>query len=322
MFSVAQRVLSQLRHDPRFVALSLLMPVLIVYMLSLFFEGVDVPIFRPEQFVVPVGAFIVHFLTYALCALVLVRERTSGTLGRMFINGYRPVDVIGGYLIAYSGLALLQSLIVLTGLSLLFDLGYSLGTFAALVAIIWLLALLSITLGMLVSNFARSEGQVFPMIPLVIMFSVFFSGVILPIERLPAVIQPVQFITPMYYANSSIQSLIQPDAATADPAMGWIGLALYGIVLLTLARLTLQECSPIEQPDCWQSRTTPFIIPVHSSIREPERPSTCPTPKPSSSGWPWFSSAPPFPAHPWRRKSDCPVAAMPTSTEPSSRPTA
>ncbi len=240
MFSVARRVVAQLRSDPRFVGLSLLMPVVIVYMLSLFFDGVDVPIFQPQKFVVPIGAFIVHFLTYALCAIVLVRERASGTLSRMFISGYRPIDVIGGYLIAYSGLALVQSVIVLTGLSLLFDLGYSAQTFLALALIIWLLALLSITLGMLVSNFARSEGQIFPMIPLVILISVFFSGIILPIEKLPDFIEPARFITPMYYANTSIQGLI--DASSdVNPASGWIGLVVYGVVLLGVATFTLRE---------------------------------------------------------------------------------
>jgi ABC-2 type transport system permease protein len=240
MLSVARRVLGQLRRDPRFVGLSLLMPVVIVYMLSLFFDGVDVPIFKPQKFVVPVGAFVVHFLTYALCAIVLVRERASGTLSRMFINGYRPLDVIGGYLIAYSGLALVQSVIVLTGLSLLFDLGYSAGTFLTLAAIIWLLALMSIMLGMFVSNFARSEGQIFPMIPLVILFSVFFSGVILPIEKLPDFIEPVRFITPMYYANTSIQPLIDA-ASTLNAADGWIGLVIYGALLLLVATFTLRE---------------------------------------------------------------------------------
>ncbi|MBE2268220.1 MAG: ABC transporter permease, partial [Anaerolinea sp.] len=237
MLSVARRVLSQLRRDPRFIGLSLLMPVVVVYLLSLFFEGVDVPIFKPEEFVVPVGAFIIHFITYALCAIVLVRERASGTLSRMFISGYRPADVIGGYLIAYSGLALVQSLIVLVGLGALFDLGYSAETVIALALIIWALALLSITLGMLVSNFARSEGQIFPMIPLVILFSVFFSGIILPIEKLPDFIEPARFITPMFYANLSIQGLIdaRPDASAVSS--GWIGLAVYGVVLLAAATL-------------------------------------------------------------------------------------
>ena len=93
---------------------------------------------------------------------------------------------------------------------------------------------------MLVSNFARSEGQIFPMIPLVILISVFFSGIILPIEKLPDFIEPARFITPMYYANTSIQGLI--DASSdVNPASGWIGLVVYGVVLLGVATFTLRE---------------------------------------------------------------------------------
>ncbi|MBZ0274631.1 MAG: ABC transporter permease [Anaerolineae bacterium] len=239
--AVAQRVLRQLRRDRRFVAISLVMPVVIVYMLSLFFEGVTSPIVDPKRFVVPVGAFIVHFITYALCAIVLVRERTSQTLGRMFINGYRQVEIIGGYLIAYSLLATLQSLIVLVGLELLFRLGYTLETYAAVYVVTWLLAILSIALGMFVSNFARNEGQVFPMIPLVIMISVLFSGMLLPIERLPEVIRWMRFLTPMYYGNEGIQQLIRPGSVLADALPGIIGLFIYGAVLLALATKTLQE---------------------------------------------------------------------------------
>ncbi|MCB9457930.1 MAG: ABC transporter permease [Anaerolineaceae bacterium] len=239
--AVAARVLRQLRRDRRFVAISLAMPVLIVYMLSLFFEGVESPIVDPNKFVLPIGAFIVHFITYALCAIVLVRERTGQTLGRMFINGYRQIEIIGGYLIAYSLLSTMQSLIVLVGLEALFQLGYSLGVYAAIYAVIWLLAVLSIALGMFVSNFARNEGQVFPMIPLVIMISVFFSGMILPIDRLPEIIQWMRFITPMYYGTEGIQALIKTGSTLSDALPGIVGLLVYGVVLLVLATATLRE---------------------------------------------------------------------------------
>jgi ABC-2 type transport system permease protein len=239
--AVAARVLRQLRRDRRFVAISLAMPILIVYMLSLFFEGVDSPIVDPDKFVLPIGAFIVHFITYALCAIVLVRERTGQTLGRMFVNGYRQIEIIGGYLIAYSLLATVQSLIVLVGLEALFQLGYSLGVYAAIYVVIWMLAVLSIALGMFVSNFARNEGQVFPMIPLVIMISVFFSGIILPVDRLPEIIQWMRFITPMYYGNEGIQELIRSGSTFSDALPGIGGLLVYGVVLLALATATLRE---------------------------------------------------------------------------------
>ncbi len=240
-FAVAGRVLHQLRRDRRFIAISLVMPAITIYMLSLFFEGVDTPFVNPKTFVVPVGAFLVHFITYALCAIVLVRERTGQTLARMFINGYRQIEIIGGYLLAYSLLSTLQSLIVMLMMHLLFDLTYTLEVYAAVYIVTWILAQLSIALGMFVSNFARNEGQVFPMIPLVILISVFFSGMLLPIDRLPEAIQWARFFTPMYYANEGIQQIIK-SGSTFSAALGALaGLVVYGVLLLGAATLTLRE---------------------------------------------------------------------------------
>ncbi len=240
MLAVAARVLTQLRHDRRFLILALMLPAVTVYMLYLFFEGVDAPIFDPEKFIMPVGAFMVHFITYALCAIALVRERTAQTLGRMFVNGYRQVEIIGGYVLAYTLLATVQSLIVLIGLSLLFKLDYSTGTFVALYLTIWLLAIISIAMGILVSNFARNEGQVFPFIPLVIFLSVLFSGMILPTEKLPEWSRPASLITPMYYANLVVQALIKPNGTLGD-TWGLAGLIAYGIAIFSLATFTLRE---------------------------------------------------------------------------------
>ena len=78
-FIVARRVLKQLLRNPRFLALSIVAPLVIIYFLKLFFdtmpEGFDV-----ARYAVPVAAFLVHFLAFLLCAIALVQERTAGTL--------------------------------------------------------------------------------------------------------------------------------------------------------------------------------------------------------------------------------------------------
>ncbi len=240
--AIALRVLRQLAHDRRFLALSLAAPVLIIYMLRLFFDSAESsPFFQPTQFVVPLGAFIVHFITYILCAIVLVRERTAETLARMFINGYGRFEIIGGYILAYTGLATVQSLLVLGELNLLFELGYNLETLLSIYLVIWLLAVISIALGIFISNFARNEGQVFPFIPLVTIPAIFFSGVIVPVERLPEWAARLSFATPLYYANQVLQHLIKPGGALSDDPGKLLGLPLYGLVILALATLTLRE---------------------------------------------------------------------------------
>lgn len=234
--AVAVRVLRQLSRDRRFLAMSIAVPLVIIYMLYLFFEAAERPFFDVQTFILPVGAFIVHFVTYILCAIVLVRERTADTLARMFVSGYRRGSIISGYVLAYSLLATLQSLIVLVELVVLFDLGHSFGTMVEIYVVMWLLAVISIALGILVSNFARNEGQVFPFIPLVLMPSVFFSGMLLPVEDLPAWVSYLSITTPMYYAHEAIG-----DFTTSTTPTILLGLVMYGVVILSLATFTLRE---------------------------------------------------------------------------------
>jgi ABC-2 type transport system permease protein len=241
--AVAGRVLRQLVHDRRFLALALVAPLLIIYLLKVFFDSFASPFFQTSRYIVPIGAFIVHFFTYVLCAIVLVRERMAETLARMFVNGYTQANIIGGYVLAYSGLATIQSLLVLSEMSWLFDLSYGWETLLSLYLIIWLLATFSIALGMLVSNFARTEGQVFPTIPLIIMPSVFVSGIIIAVDSLPLWAQWLSYGTPLRYANDVIQNLIQTGGSLADDWTALAALPLFGLAVLALATLTLREQS-------------------------------------------------------------------------------
>ncbi len=238
---ISGRVLRQLSHDRRFLALSLVGPIVIVFFLKLFFDSLEGPGLVVSRYIVPVGAFIVHFLTYILCSLALVRERINQTLARMFVNGFRRTEIILGYLLAYTLLATLQSLIVLVELALLFNLDYGFGTQASIYLIIWLLALFSISMGILLSNFARNEGQMLPTIPLIILPSVFLSGMLITVDKLPEWAQWISRLTPLYYANNVLQKLIKPGGNLSDDLGSLIGLLVYGLIILLLASLTLQE---------------------------------------------------------------------------------
>jgi len=239
--AVGRRVLRQLARDRRFLVLSLVVPLVVIYLTRVFFDAFSIPLFQPGPLVVPVCAFIVHFLTYILCALVLVRERAAQTLQRMFVSGYRQAEIIGGYVLAYTVLATVQTLLVLTELSVLFHPGYSLEKFLSIYLVIWLLAVISISLGILVSNFARTEGQVFPFIPAVILPSILLSGIIVPVEQLPRWAQWLAHAMPLYWANRLIQHLVASGGALTDDRTALVGLPLYGAVVLVLATRTLRE---------------------------------------------------------------------------------
>ncbi len=239
ILAVAGRALNQIREDRRFLVFSIAFPAVIIYFIHVVLGVLAGPYFDLTVYVIPYGAFIIHFITFILTAIVVVRERTAGTLPRMFISGYNQVDVIAGYLLAYTVLASVQSLIVLLELNWLFELGYSVEKLAALYLVMWLLSAISLEIGIFVSNFARSEGQVIPFIPLVLI-SMFISGVILPVDKLPEWVQVFVYVTPLYYANEVLQHLIA-DGALVDKLDVLGQLFLFGLVVMALATLTLQE---------------------------------------------------------------------------------
>lgn len=238
-FTVAGRVVKQLLRNRRFLALSIFAPLVLVYFVKIFFDTFPAG-FDEARYVVPIAAFLVHFLAFILCAIALVQERTAGTMERMFINGFRRVEVIGGYVLGFLGLATFQAVVVLAEAIWLFDLDYEMGTLATLFAVVWMLAIASVMLGIFVSTFARHEGQVFPFVPLIIVPSVFLSGLLVDTSELPSWAEWLGHIFPLFYANDVIQEMI--GAGVLGDAWGSFAiLAGYGVVLLVLASLTLRE---------------------------------------------------------------------------------
>ena len=121
---IAKRVIKQLQGDRRFLILSIIAPLIIIYFLKLLFDAFP-PFVPVTNYVIPISAFIVHFLSFLLCAILLVQERTGGTLERMLISGFRRSSIIGGYTIGYLGLATIQAATVLIESLWLFKLHYA-----------------------------------------------------------------------------------------------------------------------------------------------------------------------------------------------------
>lgn len=237
---VARRVIRQLIHDRRLLALSIAAPLVIIYLLKLFLDTLP-PEIDEARYAVPVAAFLVHFLAFLLCAIVLVQERTGGTLERMFINGFRRAEIIGGYVLGYLGLATFQVAVALAEALLLFNLHYAVDVLAVVFAVTWLLAVASVLLGIFISTFARHEGQVFPFIPLIILPSVFLSGLLVDTSRLPGWAAFIGRLFPLYYANRVIQEMIQPRGMLIHEWGSLLALAGYSAILLLLASRTLRE---------------------------------------------------------------------------------
>jgi len=237
---ITKRVLKQLQGDKRFLALSIIAPLIVIYFLKLLFDAFP-PIVPITNFTMPIGALIVHFLSFLLCAILLVQERTRGTLERMLISGYRRTSIIGGYTLGYLGLATIQAAAVLFESLWLFDLKYGKETIFILFMVIWLLAVVSVMLGIFVSTFARHEGHVLPFIPLIILPSVFLTGLIIDIDALPGWAALIGKCLPLHYAVNIIHEIIKPEYSLHNTYLDFAILVGYIFLLWILASLTLKE---------------------------------------------------------------------------------
>lgn len=256
-FIIGGRVITQLKGDKRFLALSLVAPLIIIYLLKLVFDIITPPMTIPAndfmpipmemptlstpKFILPAAAFIVHFLSFVLCAISLVQERTRGTLERMLINGYKKTSIITGYTIGFFGLATLQAILVIAESVFLFEFDFPVKTIILLFLVIWLLAIVSVMLGIFISTFARHEGHVFPFIPLIILPSVFLTGVFADPDKLPTWANYLGHLFPLRYANNIITTLTKPDFTNGDFIFDFLMLIAYALGLLFLASRTLKE---------------------------------------------------------------------------------
>jgi len=237
---IAKRVVKQLQGDGRFLALSIIAPLIIIYFLKLLLDAF--PSFVPlTNYTIPISAFIVHFLSFLLCAILLVQERTGGTLERMLISGFRRSSIIGGYTIGYLGLATIQTSTVLFESLWLFNLHYGKETIFLLFIVIWLLAIVSVMLGIFISTFARREAHVFPFIPLIILPSVFLTGLFIDVDALPRWAAFIGKCLPFHYALNIIHEIIRPEYSLKNIYMDFAILIGYIFLLWILASITLKE---------------------------------------------------------------------------------
>ena len=237
---ISKRIYKQLLGDKRFLGLSIIAPLIIIYCLKIVFDASGSALLI-SRYAIPIAGFIVYFLSFILCAFLIVQERNDGTLERIFVSGFKKVEIISGYTLGYLGLATLQSIVVVTEVLLLFNLDYSYQVILSLALVFWILSIVSVMLGILISTFARNEAQVFPFIPLVILPSVFFSGLAVDVDKLPSWANWFGHLLPVYYSNIIIFDLIKPSGNLSNNLGTLAVLVLYGAILIVLASKTLKD---------------------------------------------------------------------------------
>jgi ABC-2 type transport system permease protein len=237
--ATAGRVLSQLRHDHRTLAMLILVPCLLISLLAWVFEGT--PTFdRVGAPLLGVFPFVVMFLVTSVATL---RERTSGTLERLLTMPIGKLDLLVGYAIAFGLVAVVQA-VVATSLAV-FALGLDVaGPVWLLMVVAVLDAILGMALGLLVSAFAATEFQAVQFMPAFVLPQFLLCGLLVPRDQLVTVLRHVSDVLPLSYAVDAMQDIVsKPDIRSgtyADLSVVVLGIALS----LALGAATLRRRTP------------------------------------------------------------------------------
>ncbi|MEU6535964.1 ABC transporter permease [Streptomyces sp. NPDC047000] len=235
--ATAARVLRQLRHDPRTIALMLLVPCLMLVLLRYVYDGSPRIFDNIGASLLGIFPLITMFLVTSIATL---RERTSGTLERLLAMPLGKGDLIGGYALAFGTIAILQSLLA-TGLAL-WVLGLDvIGSPWLLLLIALLDALLGTALGLFVSAFAASEFQAVQFMPAVIFPQLLLCGLLTPRGSMQPVLEGISDVLPMSYAVEGMNEVLRHTDVTATFVRDVLIVAGCAVLVLGLGAATLRR---------------------------------------------------------------------------------
>jgi ABC-2 type transport system permease protein len=236
-FATAGRILRQLRHDRRTVALLLIVPAVLLALLYFMYDNAGPTFNRIALVMLGIFPFVIMFL---VTSIAMLRERTTGTLERLLTTPLSKLDLLFGYGIAFGLAAAAQAAVAVGAAYWLLGLATT-GSAGLVVLIAVVNAVLGVALGLFCSAFARTEFQAVQFLPVVVVPQLLLCGLFVPRGQMVGWLQAVADVLPLSYA---VEALAQVGRHADPTATMWRDLTVVvgaAIVALVLAAATLRR---------------------------------------------------------------------------------
>ena len=238
--ATAVRVLTQLRRDPRTIALLLVVPCALMTILKYAFSA------NPTAFQhigTPLLGLFPLITMFLVTSITMLRERTTGTLERLMSMPLAKLDLLAGYGLAFALVAAVQAAVV--GALGFGALGLrSQGPVAGVIGLAIANAVLGTALGLFVSAFASTEFQAIQFMPAFIFPQLLLCGLFVARDQMSAGLRAASDVLPLTYAFDAL------DRVNKHGSLGSRGIAdvavIAGCIALALAlgAATLRRRTP------------------------------------------------------------------------------
>ncbi|MGH8869106.1 MAG: ABC transporter permease [Actinomycetes bacterium] len=238
--ATARRVLAQLRHDHRTMALLVLVPSVLLGLLAWVFDASPGVFDQVGPAMLAVFPFVVMFLVTSVATL---RERTTGTLERLLAMPMAKLDLLVGYALAFGLVAFVQAGVATSLAVTVYGMDVAGPTWLLLLVAV-VDALLGIALGLLVSAFARTEFQAVQFMPAIVLPQFLLCGLLVPRSEMPEALEAVSDVLPLSYAVDAMTQITASTEVSSDTVvnMGIVGAA--ALASLALGAATLRRRTP------------------------------------------------------------------------------
>jgi ABC-2 type transport system permease protein len=231
------RVLRQLSHDHRTLALLFVVPLVLMGLLAWIFTDNKMVFNTVGPALLGIFPFTVMFLVTSIATL---RERSSGTLERLLTMPIGKLDILLGYALSFGLLAIVQATLASLVSVHIFKLDIA-GPEWFLIVIALADAVLGCTLGLLASAFARTEFQAVQFMPAFILPQVLLCGLVMPIAQLPAPLHWLANCLPLTYAVDALQHVARELSVSGHMLRDVSVVAGFAVISILLGAATLRR---------------------------------------------------------------------------------
>jgi ABC-2 type transport system permease protein len=193
------------------------------------------PGLRSANFFLPgIIGLLMQVVTVFLTSFAIVRERERGTLEQLMVTPLTKLGLMLGKLIPYFLIMCGQCAALILLMRFLFHVPIA-GALPILALGSVLFLFTALAIGLLISTVARTQLQAIQMTMTTIFPSVFFSGVIFPLETMPLIFRAVSTVIPLTYYARIIRGVVLRGADIFALSLDLAILTVFGALLVMLA---------------------------------------------------------------------------------------
>ena len=232
---IQQELLASARNNSQFSILNSQLPTVNTKML-----------YNPQMksaynFVPAIMGMLLMLICAMMTSISIVREKEKGTMEVLLVSPVRPLMVIIAKAIPYLVLAFAVLIVILLMARFVLQVPLE-GSLFWILAVSVLYILLALSLGLLISNVAQTQLVALLMSAMLLLMPVvMLSGMLFPVESMPAILRWIAAVVPPRYYIAAMRKLMIMGVGIGDVLQEVLVLAGMTVFLLTVALKTFKD---------------------------------------------------------------------------------